>query len=1496
MEAQNRFSNFFVYKVAAATRVNQWLQMLAPVASSLPRWCGAVRSVTWLVTGVLVAGLAGNAFAQLNVVTNTDFDCDSLYASGTNAVYRIDNPVASAAATQMYNSNVAQRPLSTIALGYRGGVDAQGNPSGPLTMYHWDWQDSANSVTVRLVESGAVTFAQNFNVPRVGTYYWAGGEVERRTGRIFFTGSDGATMGSNYIMMLHEPRQGGAFIRSGTNILPAVLGDAAGVNGQVVASDVALDAAGNAYLIVGGTTKWLIRVALGQDQSGWTYNKVVQITGLSADTDYRGMAFLDGALYVLRSNGVLYAIDVFTGAATQRAGTSPGAYDLASCQAIPVVQGTVYNDLSGMGDVKPEEAPGVAGITVDLYKNEGGAINYKGTRTTDSSGNYSFIVDSAAAIYYIRVRQPQIDGVNAAQTWAGVGGDYNVSTAFCVDDAGVTQEIADSGICRGVRWSGSDPATHDISFAQIYSKVEKTSDHEPAYADFGISVAASHGDAAAMLNGSNTNFEVLRANGGPFHVMASKELYLGDTISSQPDGTADPAADAHASDDGVFVVLNGVDVSLQNVALAHNKTYTLKAKTKGPFSHLGYLSAWDNAGPLFSVVQHAVDLQDVGTGEITFPYATQTTGASASFIARVRFSTTKGLPAQTALPGGGQQLVGSLDTAAPWVVDGEVEDYLVYQMSSLVRLAVVSVNGAGTFTYSMANISLSAGSTNTSSLTTAGSGVRVDEENHVFHAVSDVNQHVTVTQAPMLVGWETEDVECKDTITGALVPSSWSVDAGTGASGLIIAGTEIGDGSDITCLFTNEFHGARADNSYLLIDQAGPIYVDGTGSVYRYTMTVRTQDAYNQAVGNVDVELTVGGGLMAGTGTGAFDSGTGICTTDVSGECIVTWWSATPGTYEINATLVLQGLALNGSPAERMFVNPADVSQSLLTADKNTVTADNVDKAILTVELRDSTGQLTASVGDRTVTFSKGVSDPGAFSVATCIIPNGGSHCFVEITSTMTGTTNVTAEIDNVPVGVGSPQTITFVAGPVDLIQSTLTATPATLPADGASTSNIVVMLKDAYGNVITDPTVVDFASLSGVWGDGTLSAMTCTTDAGTGACSITYTSPYLLPCAAATCPVTVTASVPGVSGAMTADITLTDAGNRKVTVTKTVMGGAASGTFTVRVACSPASAQPTSLSLAHGEQDHVAVQDGSTCAVTEDNPGESVIGVGNSNLAAISPSSFAMDGEDLTVKITNRIETGRTITKATVKVTKVVSGDPADKAAGHDPNALFDISVLCGDPLVSMRQVDIELKEGQSATVEGEAGDVCVIDEAYTPTLDPVNYQYVWGIWPMEMTLRTVDEVVEVTVDNKVIPYDPRGFYAVTLKNEVTGPNPIAYDPAGRFVLKLDCGQHYTWTTGPMRVGDKAGYSVPNGISCETSVVSRPNPNSSYVWRGETYSLGKTFITRDMNEDGTVTHNLQRDDVDTPIPALDLKALLMLIGLLSGWVFWQRKREKQRG
>ncbi len=107
--------------------------------------------------------------------------------------------------------------------------------------------------------------------------------------------------------------------------------------------------------------------------------------------------------------------------------------------------------------------------------------------------------------------------------------------------------------------------------------------------------------------------------------------------------------------------------------------------------------------------------------------------------------------------------------------------------------------------------------------------------------------------------------------------------------------------------------------------------------------------------------------------------------------------------------------------------------------------------------------------------------------------------------------------------------TVTFVAGPPAAQYSTVSANPASMSADGKSTSQIQARVSDANGNTVADGTLIVFDSS----GSGVLSSRTATTSNGTA--SVDYT--------AGTIPgtVTVTAKTGNGINIGSADITLVD-------------------------------------------------------------------------------------------------------------------------------------------------------------------------------------------------------------------------------------------------------------------------------------------------------------------------------------------------------------------
>ncbi|MDR2710489.1 MAG: DUF5979 domain-containing protein [Burkholderiales bacterium] len=1445
-----------------------------------------------LASAFVALGAAGFVGAQttqgsLNLVVGSDpsirdanggvkFDCNSLYSGntaapnsgGTNtAIYRVN-------LDQMVGTNVTVTPMINLQTGGASwptramATTALGKVNGELQM--WGWNYDASPPQLSYIKNGA-TNGELYGriIPSGntgGSNTWAGGEFNQLTGEIYMSSTEGNTLNSGAFAIFNPLTGEFKYSRS----LQPAPGTAAVSGG--LSSDMAVDALGNLYNLVGGANnKTLVRIIPGESNTTWYYNKVRNISDSTLPSSNYGMAFLNGKLYVTGpATQYLYEINTLSGAVTRLtfpSGSVPNPYDLAACQVAPVIQGYIYNDTVGDGSVTPGTSAGVAGVVVDIYKHAmvGGVPTsvYMGSSDpTDASGYYSFIVDSTNATYFLRVRQPQINGINAAQTWASVGGAQNKTTAVCLDENDPTAPAPEKfaagpaleGVsCSGTKLFGADPAgpsafgtSWDITQAQIYSKVVMTTDEEVANADFGISTAASYGDAA-----TGSNFNVLYASGGPFHVIANKRLWLGDTVDPYTDGIADTNTNAHASDDGVTIKLGGVYMPLQNVVLAKNRSnYELRVKLNGDFSSKGYLNVSDNANAANAVATKFTDLQS-STGEINITnYATRNTGNTLDpIVTRFRFSSTQGLPPQStaAAPGAGQQAIGSTSTTVPWVIDGEVEDYRTWQASALIRVQLI---GSGNFASPAAfnyaftsEISNTSPSSNSSTLTATTAGATVVEASGVVHAITNASpQDVTITQTPPAPGdkWKMT-VSCFDSVT--LTPiSTTSTD-----TAVTVKGSDLVMGSDVTCLFTNAFASATPENSTLVVTPAGPIHTN-TDS---YTVTVTANDASNVPQSNIPIVLTVSGGTLAQGSTGTFAAGT--CTTDASGTCTVTWTSANSGTFTINAKLDGTDVGKCAvdpntcSSQSRQFVNAYVAGQSELTASPTSVTANGTDFSVLTVTLKDANGAVTTSIGPTTVSFSKGASDKGTFSANSCTVLDNTSSCTVHITSTETGTATVTANIGGMPVSPAAGVLITFTNSPISTTNSTLVADPTSVPANGTSQSQVTITLKDGSNNIYTTPTLVTFSVPAST--DGTISPLTCTTDAVTGACSVTYTSPPVINGAAKA---TVTAAIDG-AGNKTVDISLTT--DRDIVITKTVVdnvgGYVSGGKFDIAVKCNGILLD--TLHLANGDSDKVTAKVGDTCTIEETVP-SGTLRVGATNKATY-PSTIVVLGAESQrdISIVNTI-TSDPNPPYTLSVHKTV----IDTFGADDPNAVFPITVTCTAGDADNKTVNVRKNEIGHVDVSAGATD-CTIDEPLATRPNPTNpaYTYVPDISPS--TIDNVSANNDVYVTNRVTD---QLLWKVYVKNTVSGLiAPSGYVSPGNFDVTLDCGVDFK-STNTMTEGNTSLYNVPMNAVCalstDTSPSKLPTLNSGYVWYAHTSTPSSPF-TATNGMTATENHDIQQ-------------------------------------
>jgi lysophospholipase L1-like esterase len=183
---------------------------------------------------------------------------------------------------------------------------------------------------------------------------------------------------------------------------------------------------------------------------------------------------------------------------------------------------------------------------------------------------------------------------------------------------------------------------------------------------------------------------------------------------------------------------------------------------------------------------------------------------------------------------------------------------------------------------------------------------------------------------------------------------------------------------------------------------------------------------------------------------------------------------------------------------------PVSAANTTISASPASITADGSSTSTLTVQAKDASNNNFTSSGG-TVTLSASAGAVGA------VTDNGnGTYTATLTAATTAGTANITGTLGGATIG--HPTSVAFTPGPVSAANSTISANPASITADGASTSTLTVQARDANNNNLASSggTVTlgtSAGSLSGVTdnGDGTYTA-TLTAAAAPGMASITGT------------------------------------------------------------------------------------------------------------------------------------------------------------------------------------------------------------------------------------------------------------------------------------------------------------------------------------------------------------------------------------------------------
>jgi adhesin/invasin len=212
------------------------------------------------------------------------------------------------------------------------------------------------------------------------------------------------------------------------------------------------------------------------------------------------------------------------------------------------------------------------------------------------------------------------------------------------------------------------------------------------------------------------------------------------------------------------------------------------------------------------------------------------------------------------------------------------------------------------------------------------------------------------------------------------------------------------------------------------------------------TITVQLKDTNGNNLTSSGGTVTLSSNL--GTLSSVTDNNNGTYTAVLTS-------STTAGTATISGTV--GGAAITGTATVTFTAGAADGARSTLTASPSSILADGVTTSTITVQLKDTNGNnLTSSGG--TVVLS---STAGTLSSVTD--NNNGTYTAVLTSSTTAGTATISGTVG--AAAITATATVTFTAGAADGGQSTLTASPSSILADGVTTSTITVQLKDANGN-----------------------------------------------------------------------------------------------------------------------------------------------------------------------------------------------------------------------------------------------------------------------------------------------------------------------------------------------------------------------------------------------------------------------------------------------
>lgn len=307
---------------------------------------------------------------------------------------------------------------------------------------------------------------------------------------------------------------------------------------------------------------------------------------------------------------------------------------------------------------------------------------------------------------------------------------------------------------------------------------------------------------------------------------------------------------------------------------------------------------------------------------------------------------------------------------------------------------------------------------------------------------------------------------------GNIVPNHWVQLGATGTQNVLQPSTGLTNANGV---FTAQLRSSLVGTKVVTATVGGATatanvsFVPGPPSATTSTFTVSPTSVTANGTSPVTITFVArdaGGNTISGLPVTLSASGTANNFTVTSGTTNSTggFTSALTSTKAEQKTISLDlGMGQVLTAQANFLPGPPSASMTTFSAAPATVVANGSSTTTLTVNAVDAFGN---PVTGQTVSFSS--TGSSNFFGAASGVTNAAGTFTTTLASATAQTKTITATVGPVTMTAN----VTFVPGPVSLAQSSVTANPGTVPADGVSQTTITVALRDANGNGIPNHAV----------------------------------------------------------------------------------------------------------------------------------------------------------------------------------------------------------------------------------------------------------------------------------------------------------------------------------------------------------------------------------------------------------------------------------------